>query len=179
MSAMIPSSTHGYMRQDCALVAFDPGASTGWRVLRFDGDSTAPVEDDHGQATPQEAADEVIKRLGSRPVGLLVIEEPFHIGIGNQWKLAWVAGELRGRLARWQITQQALWTPKQQTWRSLLGLQKSARLAKQPINEHIHEWAEHRARRPLRTITGAPATDHANAYALAEAALAGMRKQHQ
>lgn len=155
-----------------ALAAFDPGASTGWRVMWRDSHSEA---DRHGQAAPADAAGEVCTLLGTCPVALLVIEEPFFIGIGNQWRLAWTAGELRGRLARWQVHQHLLWTPKQQTWRSMLGLTKSARLAKQPINEHIHEWAEAHAGRPLRTTTGAPAVDQANAYALAEAALLGMR----
>jgi len=160
-----------FLARGTALVAIDPGASTGWCVRWTNPDDDHPGAGqrflESGQDEPAAAAKAVLDVLGCRPIGLLVIEEPFMISRGNQWKLAWAGGELRGRLAEQQVEEAAIWTPKPSSWRYELGLAKGKR---GEVNDAVHAWAEEKLGVPLRTRTGAPEYDRASAVALSFAA---------
>lgn len=99
------------------MVAIDPGnTSTGWSVLWASGSVLS------GQSKPLAAIDAVVLALRGHAISLLTIEEPAFIGQGQMWRLAWIGGEIRGRLARYQHTSALTWTPVPQTWRMVLGL---------------------------------------------------------
>lgn len=154
-----------FMRHGAALVAIDPGASTGWCVelagCRWSG-----------QDEPARAAAEVVEVLGDGPIALLAIERP--VGSKSAGRLArvslpWAAGELRGRLAFHQVDEAALWTPLPGQWRSVLGI-KTGRRGRDEVNAEVHGMAEQLVGAPMRGPRGGPEYDRANAVCLALAA---------
>lgn len=155
---------------DMALVAIDPGTSTGWCVGWREADG---IQLHHAQeAGVVDATDNIMALLGVRPIGLLCIEKPFGAVAGRIARVdgPWRAGEARGRLAYYQADEAALWTPLPGQWRSWLGLAGGKRAV---VNGAVHEWAQAKVRHPLRSGE-ALEYDRANAIGLFSAALAAM-----
>lgn len=153
-----------FMRHGAALVAIDPGVSTGWCVEMAGGRWS-------GQDEPAVAAAEVLNVLGDAPIGLLCVEKPIGGSPGRiaSVSLPWAAGELRGRLAFYQVDEAALWTPLPGQWRPVLGI-KTGRRRRAEVNEDVHAMAEQLLRAPLRGPGGGLEYDRANAVCLALAA---------
>jgi hypothetical protein len=173
-----------------ALVTIDPGSvSTGWcvRILRPAIEINRMPEEppifEHGQSPgPAAAAHDVLSVCGIVPIGFLAVEQPVEVSKGNQWKLAWAAGEIRGRLAEQQVDERCTWTPGQSTWRAVRGFSKGRVAARargvelEPINNIIHAWAEAHVAHPLRDGEK-PEYDRANAIALCDAAVELMKEE--
>ncbi len=151
----------GYLHHGTCMVCIDPGASTGWFVSNAAGGFS-----EHGQDPPAVAAKRVLEWCNEDPIGLLVVEEPFLISTGNQWKLAWVAGEMFGRLAGELVDDRAVWTPKPISWRAVINLGRGKR---DEVNAAIHTFAEDQLQVPLRTPSGQPEYDRANAIGMSVA----------
>lgn len=162
-----------FIRQGAALVAIDPGASTGWCVARSLATNNATGTDvmmASGQDRTADAARAVLAVLGDVPIGLLVIEKPFG-GMGGRIarvSLPWSAGEVRGRLAAQQVDEEALWLPLPGQWRAALGIAGGYR-QRTEINASVHELAEETCG-AMRKPGGGPEYDRANAVCLALAA---------
>ena len=109
--------------------------------------------------------------LGGAPIGLLCVEKPIGSSPGRiaSVSLPWAAGELRGRLAFYQVDEAALWTPLPGQWRPVLGI-RTGRRKRAEVNEEVHQMAEQLLHTPLRGPGGGPEYDRANAVCLALAA---------
>lgn len=158
-----------YVSDTCCIVAVDPGASTGWCVVES-GLQSRPSEWWSGQDPGRTAARHITDIVLGNPIGLLVIEEPFFVGTGNQWKLAWSGGEMFGRLADSLVDEAAAWRVKPVSWRSVLGL--NVKGGRQIVNDACHTHAESTLGKPLRTSSGALEYDRASAVCMALAACA-------
>jgi hypothetical protein len=154
-------------------VCLDPGASSGWCVL-IDGRITS------GQGAPEDAIAAVDYALGVRPDGtcdrkidVLVIEEPYMVSMGDQWKLPWVGGGYQ-RAWRHQMTEQtALWVPKPSSWRAELGLNVGADGTRKraDVDNTVWRWCQSKTRLPLTTVTGKPQYDRCMAIGMLYAVL--------
>ena len=161
----------------CGL-ALDPGnGSSGW-ALYIDGKLLS------GQGKPEDVVDHVhglLLNAGVRCIDCLVVEDPFFIGAGNAWKLAWCAGGLQMAFRNQRRKDGVFWRPKPTSWRSVLGLNVSTELNekgkpskdRKAIERLVHAWVAERTRLPMRVGgNGAIEADRCNAVAMLYAALA-------
>ena len=154
-------------------VCLDPGASSGWCVL-VDGRITS------GQGAPEDAIAAVDYALGvrhdgtcDRKIDALVIEEPYMVSMGDQWKLPWVGGGYQ-RAWRHQMTEQtALWVPKPSSWRAELGLNVGAEgtRKRKDVDKTVWLWCQSKTRMKLTTVTGKPQYDRCMAIGMLYAVL--------
>lgn len=104
------------------ILAVDPSiGSTGWAL------SSGNELIDSGQAEMNEAISRIDKAIDANRIFLncIIVEDPFFIGSGNTWKLAWSAGGLSYAFRQYMANDCVQWNPKPMQWRSVLGLNVS------------------------------------------------------
>jgi hypothetical protein len=157
------------------ILALDPGSgSTGWALL-IDGRLWS------GQGKPEDVVDTVRDILDEhriRSVDVLVVEDPFSIGKGNQWKLAWCAGFLFGTFRLSVRRGGVSWRPKPASWRAALKLNVSDELNKEgkqrkdreAIERAVWLWCKARTNLALTTTDGKIEADRCMAIGMLYAA---------
>lgn len=89
------------------------------------------------------------------------------------WAMGHAAGCMDMAMSRFVLPNAPRWFPMPSTWRSVIGLNRKKNAdqdARTATNIAVHQWAEATSKRVMRTSTGRPAFDEANAYALNAAA---------
>lgn len=156
------------------VLALDPGThSSGW-ALSLKGMLYS------GQGEPEIVAETILKLLkqaGVVEIDVLVVEEPFFVGKGNQWKLPWSGGYLEGRFIDRLRKGGVLWKPKASTWRGIIGINKGVDGSRKgpSVNLAVHAWAAKTVGLSLVTEGGKREEDRANAIGMLKTALALAR----
>lgn len=156
-------------------LALDPGTgSSGW-ALAVDGRLYS------GQGDPEDVVDtvqDILTEEGIRTIDILVVEDPFFIRIGNQWKLAWCAGLMSGVFRHRRRRDGVFWRPKPSTWRAVLGLNVSDevdangknRKDREAVERAVHVWCRERTKLSLTTPSGTIQADRCMAIGMLYAA---------
>lgn len=171
----------GWRERRTTIAAIDPSSQedhTGWCVLSESESGTVLVS---GEDDMVRAVEHVRAALGDDVgVDVLVVEQPYIVGVGNQWKLAWAGGYALGNLLDYCVSPSGYWTPRASTWRSVLGLNKGVGGSRKgkDVDAAVHAWAQSYGRKPLLRGRGAPAVDEANAIGMAAAALHMITIEH-
>lgn len=109
------TKTNGTGRTNAIVVAFDPGAITGFAVWAEEGLLFS------GQGEPDQVLLEIVPFLKSSPVGLITVETAFlgkgaHASLKTATSVGFVKGALWASGVRAEV-----WEPRAATWRAELG----------------------------------------------------------
>lgn len=159
--------------------SIDPGANMGVSV--DDGRRSMSV-----QGSLDDCVDAVVlSGVGHGSAHVFVREAPYTVSREQMqresaratpqtiFQMGYRAGAATERTSVFIATGAPVWLPAPSTWRSILGLNAKATAtedARTTTNKNVHMWAEATAGRPMRTASGAPAFDEANAFAMGRAA---------
>lgn len=153
------------------ILALDPSMGSAGYALSIDSKLI-----DSGQGKLDDVIHRVdnLIRTNDCRIDVLVVEDPFFIGKGNQWKLAWAAGALSYAF-RSHLSQDAVfWRPLPSQWRAVLGLNTSQerdfrgrkKRDRETVDNLVFEFCRAKTGLALSTVNGKIESDRCMAIGM-------------